>query len=326
MSFDLYDFDVAPHVETKNELGYLNWPTAVRLSNRQNTEVVTFATEAGRRPFLPMLNGGVVAVDALVAAGAIESRYRTWLPIMDADNHPIPLRDITSRNVTDSIARCRVKALAMTRGLGLCLYANDTAKGFTERLGVQEDADLAGVPAVTATTPGGMPYVEWAFALAAARITDPHFGVEVQIAETGLPAFDLGNGWAVAVRVTYKGVSHTEWLPIMDGNHEPIFNPDVFDWNTAVMRCMTKAIAYTSGYGLSVYAGEKPRQEAAKETQPQNNQTADMIIFIEDALTRSGKSKEALLKWLGMKGDEAFADLPPETIERAYRVFQPKAA
>jgi hypothetical protein len=265
MSFDLYDFDVAFHVETKNGLSYINSATAARLSGLQNTEAVIFATETGRRPFLPMLNGGVVAVDALVAVGANVSRHRTWLPIMDENNHPIPLRDITSRNVTDSIARCRVKAIAMTRGLGLCLYANDTAKGFTERLGVQKDTDLAGVTAVTATTPSGMPYIEWAFALAAARITDPCFGVEVQVAQTGLPAFDLGNGWAVAVRVTYKGVSHTEWLPIMDGDHEPILNPDVFDWNTSVMRCMTKAIAYVSGYGLSVYAGEKPRQEAAKK-------------------------------------------------------------
>jgi hypothetical protein len=44
-------------------------------------------------------------------------------------------------------------------------------------------------------------------------------------------------------------------LPVMDNRNRAIANPDAFAINTAIMRCMAKAIAMF-GLGLYIYAGE----------------------------------------------------------------------
>jgi len=44
----------------------------------------------------------------------------------------------------------------------------------------------------------------------------------------------------------------------MDNAFKPVprDKATVFDWNKTVMRCLTKCIAFNSGYGLNVYANE----------------------------------------------------------------------
>jgi hypothetical protein len=44
-------------------------------------------------------------------------------------------------------------------------------------------------------------------------------------------------------------------LPVMDFRNKAILNPDAFAVNTAIMRCMTKALAL-HGLSLYIYAGE----------------------------------------------------------------------
>jgi hypothetical protein len=44
-------------------------------------------------------------------------------------------------------------------------------------------------------------------------------------------------------------------LPVMDYKNKPIPNPDAFAVNTAIMRCMTKALAL-HGLGLYIYSGD----------------------------------------------------------------------
>jgi hypothetical protein len=72
------------------------------------------------------------------------------------------------------------------------------------------------------------------------------------------------------------------WLPVMDGGQRqiPATSVTAADWNKSVMRLLAKAIAYSTGYGLEVYAedfgnilekeravpasSEKPKAEAAQ--------------------------------------------------------------
>jgi hypothetical protein len=44
-------------------------------------------------------------------------------------------------------------------------------------------------------------------------------------------------------------------LPVMDYKNKAITNPDAFAINTAIMRCMTKALSL-HGLGLYIYSGE----------------------------------------------------------------------
>ena len=59
----------------------------------------------------------------------------------------------------------------------------------------------------------------------------------------------------VSVTVTLGGRTRSCQLPVMDHRNKPISDPDAFQVNTAIMRCMTKCLALF-GLGLYIYAGE----------------------------------------------------------------------
>ena len=57
-------------------------------------------------------------------------------------------------------------------------------------------------------------------------------------------------------------------LPVLNHNNKPITEPNSFDINTAMMRCLAKAIACT-GIGLYIYKGEDlPESPDNKENPP----------------------------------------------------------
>jgi len=65
----------------------------------------------------------------------------------------------------------------------------------------------------------------------------------------------FGETLMVFCTVNAFGKSMTAQLPVMDYRNKAIPNPDAFAVNTAMQRCLAKAIAL-HGLGLSLYAGE----------------------------------------------------------------------
>jgi len=105
-------------------------------------------------------------------------------------------------------------------------------------------------------------YLSWAWAWAEALKADPAASFEV-IPFDGKPYMDVNGTGMVWVTVTMFGKPMTCFLPVMDHRNKPITNPDAFQVNTAIMRCMTKGLAL-HGLGLYIYAGEDlPEDEAA---------------------------------------------------------------
>ena len=92
-------------------------------------------------------------------------------------------------------------------------------------------------------------YLSWAWAVDTLLQHDPSatwtYGQPVMFGETVM----------VFCTVTAFGKSMTAQLPVMDYRNKAIANPDAFAVNTAMQRCLTKAIAL-HGLGLSLYAGE----------------------------------------------------------------------
>jgi hypothetical protein len=73
----------------------------------------------------------------------------------------------------------------------------------------------------------------------------------------------FGETVMVFCTVNAFGKSMTAQLPVMDYRNKAIPNPDAFAVNTAMMRCLAKAIAL-HGIGLYIYAGEDLPQEDAE--------------------------------------------------------------
>lgn len=107
-------------------------------------------------------------------------------------------------------------------------------------------------------------YLSWAWAWAEALKADPAATFEVKTFD-GKPYMDVNGTGMVWVTVTMFGKPMTCFLPVMNHRNQPIQNPDSFQVNTSIMRCMTKGLAL-HGLGLYIYAGEDLPQ--GSETEP----------------------------------------------------------
>ena len=101
---------------------------------------------------------------------------------------------------------------------------------------------------------GGLTYLSWAWAWAEALKADEDATYKVEM--FGDKCYMDINGTAmVFVTVTMFRKPMTCQLPVMDFRNKAILNPDAFAVNTAIMRCMTKALSL-HGLGLYIYTGE----------------------------------------------------------------------
>jgi hypothetical protein len=111
-------------------------------------------------------------------------------------------------------------------------------------------------------------YLSWAWAWAEALKADPAANYEIQTFEEHgaegrcrtVPYMSINDTAMVMVSVTLFGKRVVCQLPVMDHRNKAIPNPDAFAVNTALMRCMTKALAL-HGLGLYIYAGEDLPEE-----------------------------------------------------------------
>lgn len=113
----------------------------------------------------------------------------------------------------------------------------------------------------------GLTYLSWAWAWAEALKADPAATFEVKTFArdqyTEVPYMDVNGTGMVWVTVTMFNKPMTCMLPVMNHRNQPIQNPDAFQVNTAIMRCMTKALAL-HGLGLYIYSGDDLPEEDAK--------------------------------------------------------------
>ena len=101
---------------------------------------------------------------------------------------------------------------------------------------------------------GNLTYLSWAWAWAEALKADPN--AHFQVMMFGDKCYsDINGTYMVWVTVTMFGKPMTCQLPVMDHRNKAIIAPDAFAVNTAIMRCMTKALSL-HGLGLYIYAGE----------------------------------------------------------------------
>jgi hypothetical protein len=118
---------------------------------------------------------------------------------------------------------------------------------------------------------GNLSYLSWAHAWGEALKIDPAATFHVSTFDRGDGVtqvyMDVNGTALVWVTVTMNGKPMTCQLPVMDNKNKAITNPDAFAVNTAIMRCMVKAIAL-HGLGLYVYKGEDLPDEDAKEDKP----------------------------------------------------------
>ena len=125
---------------------------------------------------------------------------------------------------------------------------------------------------------GKFTYLSWAWAVDQLLQLDPtatwEYKEPVYFAETLM----------VFCSVTAFGKTMTAQLPVMNMN-KAIPNPDAFQVNTAMQRCLAKAIAL-HGLGLYIYAGEDIPDEDAPDRVGQARGSEDLSPRIRGLLLR----------------------------------------
>ena len=105
----------------------------------------------------------------------------------------------------------------------------------------------------------GLSYLSWAWAWAEALKADANATYRVEMFD-GKCFMDINGTAMVFVTVTMFNKPMTCQLPVMDYRNKAIPKPDAFAVNTAIMRCMTKALAL-HGLGMYLYSGEDLPEE-----------------------------------------------------------------
>ncbi|PFD99947.1 hypothetical protein CN288_19145 [Bacillus sp. AFS023182] len=101
---------------------------------------------------------------------------------------------------------------------------------------------------------GRFSYLSWAWAVKKLREIDPTVTWEVK-RFNGVPYLKTDCGYFVEVEVTVQGLPLSQIHPVLNNQNKPIAEPNSFDINTSIQRCLVKAIAL-HGLGLYIYAGE----------------------------------------------------------------------
>ena len=115
---------------------------------------------------------------------------------------------------------------------------------------------------------GKFTYLSWAWAVDQLLQLDPMATWDYQ------PPMQFGDTLMVFCSVTAFGKTMTAQLPVINNQNKAISNPNAMDVNTAMQRCLAKAIAL-HGLSLYIYAGEDVPDE------PTPDLTADAQLWVD---------------------------------------------
>ena len=95
------------------------------------------------------------------------------------------------------------------------------------------------------------------------------------------PYMKTDAGAFVQVTVTVNDIERTQVHPVLDHMNKTVVEPNAFQVNTAIQRCLAKAISL-HGLGLYIYAGEDLPQAPEALNKEQYKSILDLLAIIGD--------------------------------------------
>lgn len=177
----------------------------------------------------------------------------------------------------------------------------------------------------------------WAWAEVKKRFPDAHYEI---VMHNGLPyVYDENTGYMVFTNVTIDGITHTMWLPVMDGANKAMKNQPytystkyngektvdaatMFDVNKTIMRCLVKNLAMF-GLGLYIYAGEDlpevevEEQKTAQEVEKKKLEKIDAVQLeaLKAILAGNGIDEKTVFDLYKLKSLEEVTNQKYENIQ-----------
>lgn len=146
---------------------------------------------------------------------------------------------------------------------------------------------------------GKFSYVSWAWAWTFVKTYYPNVNFRYIDNRDGLNYHHDGRYAWVKVGVTINDIEHIEQLPVLNHTNRPIKLNEItsFDVNTALKRCLVKAIAL-HGLGVSLYAGEDLPLDVVEDQKNEKKKTIDKIVKDNSVRDTNGKVTDGQLNTL----------------------------
>ena len=158
----------------------------------------------------------------------------------------------------------------------------------------------------------GLTYLSWAWAWAEFVKVYQDATYKVVKNENGMPYFKDESGAFCYTEITAGGVTHEMWLPVMNNMNKAILQPNAFEINKTIMRCLAKNLAMF-GLGLYIYAGEDLPEPSKEELE-------NKVLEIEKLISTSGTDKDKFLAYFKV---DSIEKLP---YDKAIQALQAKLA
>ena len=151
---------------------------------------------------------------------------------------------------------------------------------------------------------GKFSYLSWCFAVQELLRVRPDATWDVKLFSNGengelQPYMRTETGYFVQVTVEVDSIKRTQVHPVLDNRNQSIKEPNSFEINTSIQRCLAKAIAL-HGLGLYIFAGEDlpevKKIEPVKMTTTQKKTILEAVNSDESPL--SEEERNGTIKWL----------------------------
>lgn len=160
----------------------------------------------------------------------------------------------------------------------------------------------------------GFSYLSWPFAVEQLRKHCPDATWRVIRNDNGEPFMQTSCGYFVEVEVTVSGIPLSQIHPVLDNRNKPIDNPNAFQINSSIQRCLVKAIAL-HGLGLSIYAGEDVPRDVAAERKAESEKpvSAEQLGEIRGVIDQVGADENKLCAYFKI---DRLENLPATKFDR----------
>jgi hypothetical protein len=167
---------------------------------------------------------------------------------------------------------------------------------------------------------GRFSYLSWPFAVSEFRKKCPEgFWRIKKYGDNSLPYVSSDKGAFVSVTVypDKESDGFEQIHPVLNHQNKPIVQPNPFEVNTSIQRCLVKAIAIATGIGLHIYAGEdlQTDEPVAKKQAPKKRAWTDVqkkgMAAASDLFGITDKQKPMFIGWIAKKYKvDTFNDIP----------------
>ncbi len=173
-------------------------------------------------------------------------------------------------------------------------------------------------------------YLSWAYAVDELLQADPAatWNYTFFDYDTGrVPYCRIGETCMVFCTVTAFGKAMTAQLPVMDHRNKAIQNPDAFSVNTAMQRCLAKAISL-HGIGLYIYAGEDLPEQDKPDIESIKNELRFALKELKSEIEVRNLYKQGIARMMAKENSEEKRWLEAICKERiaAIKASEPVAA